>query len=81
MMTMRRIRNGWVKKVQEAEKRGTFTEEEKKAAKYWSTCAVGEEPISLSSSMMSLGYNFEAAIRYDDFARAKQVLEKIRQCA
>ena len=74
-------RKSWALRIEAAEKRGRFTEQDKDKAQSWNTCAVGERHgwpsglifTELRREEINLGGHFLHVVVRDDFAEAKRL--------
>jgi hypothetical protein len=73
----------WRKRIDDAEKRGRFTDAEKDKAKSWNWCAVGEARAAgflggvIAGSVYELGLLFSNAVQGSAFARCREVIAAI----
>lgn len=86
-------RKSWAARIEAAEKRGNFTELEKRlAASNWLTCAVGEkhgfpgrmnwqwdwpDGPEIEPDELTLGFKFGDAVQDDDIPEAKRLYAEI----
>ena len=81
-------RLSWATRIERAEKRGRFTETDRKYAIDWSSCAIGERHDWVTNFKPSqqdftrhesdLGIAFEIAIHRQDIAKAKRIHAEIQ---
>jgi len=79
----------WHKRIDAAEKRGRFTEDDKHRADNWVTCACGEQDKRIprfmgeptDEGLQHLGYQFSGAIGATDFGKARTTLARIERRA
>lgn len=76
----------WGKRIDEAERRGGFTDDEKRSADRWTTCACGNVTDDIprctdgspeDAKLSHLGIQFVNAVMEDAFAEASALLEAI----
>ena len=76
----------WEQRIARAEKRGRFTDVDRRLAKNWDTCAIGESHGNMTSSgpgfedpIAIVGYEFEDCVDHNDMVGARATYYKIRE--
>jgi hypothetical protein len=80
----------WHQRIDDAEKRGGFTEADKQMAKSWQTCACGRQDKRIprcyggdpaDGELDRLGNTFNSSVRNDHFRKARKALYAIEKRA